>query len=481
MSAVTGTLPEQLRSSAAEPKWAVAQTAAGYVALAVASFYVAYLGPWCAWVIGLYLFAMVRLCHHGTARTAVYAGFAVGLLVGAGQLTFFWRIFSAAAIVLWCVYAFWLGLFTGIGRLVTLRFGNKAALVVLPLLWCGLEYFRSELYYLRFSWLSPALAFGLDPTYAPIGLLGTYGTGFVLSAIASCATWHWQASRVKALAVLAGGIAVFSLVGWSSRRGNPADGIRQLPVAGVQLEFASEKEVLVWLNHLNQSHPDARLLVLSEYTFDDVPSDAIKGWCREHHRYLIVGGKQPAGSNNFYNTAFVISPQGQTVFQQAKSVPIQFFKDGLAAPEQKLWDSPWGKLGICICYDLSYTRVTDRLVQMGAEALIVPTMDVADWGKRQHELHARVGPVRAAEYHVPVFRLASSGISQAISSSGTLLASTPFPGQGAMLSASLALGGSGRVPYDRWLALVCVAGTSVLIPALFVLRRRTAPSETPAC
>jgi apolipoprotein N-acyltransferase len=449
--------------------------------LAVSGFYFAYAGPWCACAIGLYLFAMVRLCLQGTVSKAVYAGFAVGMLVAAGQLTFFWNIFSAAAIVLWCVYAFWLGLFTGIGRLLTLGLGNKSALVVLPVLWCGLEYFRSELYYLRFSWLSPGLAFGLDPTIAPIGILGTYGTGFVQVAIACWGAWYWPLSRVKGLALLASGIAMFSLAGWLSNRGNSADPLRQLPIAGVQLEFASEKEVLVWLNHLNQLYPDAKLLVLSEYTFDDVPPEAVKAWCREHHRYLIVGGKQAAGANNFYNTAFVISPEGQTVFQQAKSVPIQFFKDGLPARKQEMWESPWGKLGICICYDLSYTRVTDRLVRMGAEALIVPTMDVADWGKRQHEQHARVGPVRAAEYHVPIFRLASSGISQAISSTGALLASAPFPGQGAMIFANLSLRGSGRVPYDRWLALVCVAGSAVLLAALFVPRRRAAASEIPTC
>jgi apolipoprotein N-acyltransferase len=106
---------------------------------------------------------------------------------------------------------------------------------------------------------------------------------------------------------------------------------------------------------------------------------------------------------------------------------------------------------------------------------------VADWGKRQHEQHAHVGPVRAAEYHVPIFRLASSGISQAISSSGVVLASAPYPGQGAMLFASLPLQGAGQVPYDRWLALVCVAGTALLMPALLVLRRRAAQSEIPAC
>src|SRR5262249_37451913 len=97
-------------------------------------------------------------------------------------------------------------------------------------------------------------------------------------------------------------------------------------------------------------------------------------------------------------------------------------------------------------------RVTDRLVRMGAEMLIVPTMDVTDWGKRQHELHARVGPIRAAEYHIPVVRVASSGISQAIDSTGKIIASAPCPGQGAILSANLRFSQSPRLPPDRWLA-----------------------------
>jgi len=166
-------------------------------------------------------------------------------------------------------------------------------------------------------------------------------------------------------------------------------------------------------------------------------------------------------NHQFYDTAFVISPSGEIVFHQAKSVPIQFFNDGLPALEQTVWQSPWGKIGICICYDLSYTRVTDRLVRMGAEMLIVPTMDVTDWGKRQHELHARMGPIRAAEYHLPVVRVASSGISQAIDLTGKIMASAPYPGQGAVLSATLNFSKSTRLPLDRWLAPLSAVLTGI--------------------
>jgi hypothetical protein len=90
-------------------------------------------------------------------------------------------------------------------------------------------------------------------------------------------------------------------------------------------------------------------------------------------------------------------------------------------------------------------------------------MDVADWGKAQHELHARIAPVRAREYRLPVLRVASSGISQAISADGEQLASAPFPGDGHFLGAQLSLPLHGRLPLDRWLAPGSVGFAAILI------------------
>jgi apolipoprotein N-acyltransferase len=205
------------------------------------------------------------------------------------------------------------------------------------------------------------------------------------------------------------------------------------------------------------------LVVLSECTFDGPVPAAVKAWCRDNGRYLIVGGKDPAPGASFYNTAYVVGPGGDVVFRQVKAVPIQFFKDGLRAPEQKLWNSPWGKIGICICYDLSYTRVTDRLVKLGAEAIIVPTMDMADWGQAQHELHARIAPVRATEYGLPLFRLASSGISQLVDRAGRVKATAPCLRDGAMVAGTLEMRGGGRRPLDRWLAPFSTALTVAMM------------------
>ena len=126
--------------------------------------------------------------------------------------------------------------------------------------------------------------------------------------------------------------------------------------------------------------------------------------------------------------------------------------------------------------------MTDRLVRLGAQVLIVPTMDVTDWGRHEHDLHARIAPVRAAEYGIPVFRVASSGISQSVDELGCVTASAPFPSQLATIQGVLAFHQSGRLPIDRVLAWISVLVTAATVGCLaFILFRqkgKTCAGET---
>jgi apolipoprotein N-acyltransferase len=443
----TDPAPEQQFPS--RPWW----RAFAWGALGVGAFYAAYFWSWAAPLTLLYLLALVMIAKARTWRQAFYPALAVGFGLSLLHLRFFWTIFSGGATVLWLVYSVWLGAFAILLRGAFNRLPHWIACLSIPFLWVGLEFFRSELYYLRFSWVTPTLAFYRYPEMVLLPHIGVYGSAFLLASLVALA--FAQKRRLCAFVLL---IAISGMGLWHSLRiltsPVPEDG-RILRLAGVQMEFPTEKEVLVRLTELARRLPDVSLFVLSEYTFNEPVPEKVKAWCRANRRYLILGATEPLGTTNFYNTAFVISPEGEVIFRQVKAVPIQFFKDGLAAPVQEPWNSPWGKIGICICYDLSYTRVTDTLVRQGAEMLVVPTMDVADWGRAQHELHARIAPVRAAEYGIPIFRLASSGVSQAINAAGHEIARAPFPGEGAVLSQALVLKGPGKIPPDRWLAWVC--------------------------
>ena len=424
--------------------------------------------------LGLFIFGyayfLVRLTDQPTVRRAFYFGLATGFFCAASQLFFFWKIFGPAAIVLWLIFAFWIGLFTAIACGCIRRWGKAKAVWLIPFIWTGLEYFRSELYYFKFSWLNIGYAFPNFPIF-PADIFGMYSVGFLVFTVAAILGFKdfVKKSRIHLLGI---GLVLLIPLAWilttvaAPRRDRP---FAPLKIVGVQLEFPSRGILPKMLDHALAKNTNAPIFVLSEYTLDGPVPDSIKNWCREHSRYLVVGGEDPAGRDNFYDTAFVVGTNGGIVFKQAKCVPIQFFKDGLPALKQEVWDSPWGKIGICICYDLSYARVTDRLVEKGAQLLIIPTMDVEDWGRHEHELHSRVAPVRAAEYGLPVFRVASSGISQAVGSYGNVIAQTSIPGVGEIISAQFHLPGRGSLPLDRFLAPFCVGMTGVVLMALLIL------------
>jgi apolipoprotein N-acyltransferase len=447
-----------------------------WMALAVACFNAAYASihfPTAGLLIFGYAYGLVRLTDQPSVRRAFYFGLVTGYLCYAPQLFFFWHIFNAIAIVLWLVLAFWVGLFTAIICGCLRRWGKSKAMWLIPVVWTGIEYFRSELYPLKFSWLNVGCAFPNYPL-TPWLCYGMYAVGFLFFALAAVLFCKDQIKRVVMGRILillmlmaAGAVLLEFMAAARHERPNPP-----LTLVGVQMEFPPEHIIPKILDHALAQNTNAPIFVLSEYTLDGPVPDLLKDWCRKHSRYLVVGGKDPVGMDNFYNTAFVVGTNGDIVFKQAKSMPIQFFRDGLPAPEQKVWNSPWGKIGICICYDLSYTRVTDELVRQGAQLLIVPTMDVMEWGRRQHELHARIAPMRAAEYGIPIFRVASSGFSQAVTAYGNVIAHTAMPGNGDIFSAKLRLPMCGARPLDRYLAPLCVGLTGIITLTLLILAWR---------
>ncbi len=468
--------------SSSPTNWLSVRQTLGFILGAVVCFHLAYTpaqSGLLAFAIVGYVIGLVQLARLPSTRQCFYVAMGVGFACFAPQLGFFWNIFGAFAIALWLVLALWIAAFVVITHVAIVQLGWKRAAFLTPFFWTGLEYFRSELYYLKFSWLNVGYAFA-ESSIVRWSHLGVCGVGFLSAAFAACflvirreRLLRLTLSELLALVVTFGVLAALLIPTMSEMRGY---GRPKLVLAGIQLEFPETSRIeqsLVKTIRISEQDKarawwgltNVDLVVLPEYTLDGEPMDALKDWCRTNQKFLIVGGKQPLGDTNYYNTAFVISTNGEVVFKQVKSVPIQFFKDGLPAPEQKVWDSPWGKIGICICYDLSYTRITDALVRQGAQMLIVPTMDVETWGQHQHELHARIAPVRAAEYGIPIFRVASSGISQGVDYRGSVQAIAPFPGEGETIFFGAHIGSKGSVPPDRLLATL-----SVFITIVFIFR-----------
>ncbi len=457
-----------------------------------ASYQAAFARPSLAWLALVSLALVIELRRARTPRAAFWLGTLAGAGVFVPRLGFLWGLFgfqiggwtvSLVAPVLWMILASFHGVFVVLLRAVGLRLGSRAALCAAPVAWMGIEYLRSEAWWLRFPWFTIGEA--LDAYPALVRDLGVYGLGAAAAAVAALALAVAESPRGGArgaprfAAVLA--IAVGLATAWVARPvAMPTSAGKSVEVAGLQLETPAVQDILTGLDRVVALHPRAELVVCGEYSLDGPPPESLKRWCVRQRRWLLIGGTEAVvdsgtpdaaaatlrgggtGTTPFRNTAFVVGPSGNIEFTQAKSVPIQFFQDGLPAATQRVWESPWGRIGIAVCYDAGYRRVMDGLVRGGAEALVVIAMDAEAWGDVEHGLNSRITRLRGLEYGLPLARLATSGISGVYDARGAELARAGFPGQGETLSGTLRFAGPSRVPWDAWFGPCATVATTAL-------------------
>lgn len=93
-------------------------------------------------------------------------------------------------------------------------------------------------------------------------------------------------------------------------------------------------------------------------------------------KWLVPGSFYERDGEEVYNTAVVISPEGEMVAHYRKLYPWQPMERttpgnlGLC-----VFDVPeLGRLGLCICYDMWFPEVSRSLAWMGAELILHPSM-----------------------------------------------------------------------------------------------------------
>src|SRR6185312_11254606 len=149
-----------------------------WAAGASVAFHASYAWPGLSWLILVYLYCLLKLSLVRVGRHAFYLGLLSGISTAAPQMNCLWVIFGARAFALYLILAFWIGLFVAMTRLSFKRFGRLRGALLIPFLWTGLEYFRSELYYLKFSWLNVGYSFSGWQLF-PFHIVGMYGIGFL--------------------------------------------------------------------------------------------------------------------------------------------------------------------------------------------------------------------------------------------------------------------------------------------------------------
>lgn len=125
--------------------------------------------------------------------------------------------------------------------------------------------------------------------------------------------------------------------------------------------------------------------------------EAIGGVCRETNAYAVVGFIEAEGSN-YYNAAMLVGPDGVVGNYRKTHMPFigidRFLTPGDRA--YQVFELPFGKIGVNICYDISFPEPARVLKLMGAELVAL----ITNWPTAAWRSPEFVANTRALENHI---------------------------------------------------------------------------------
>lgn len=404
------------------------------------------------------------------------------------------------------------------------RVGPYPALLVLPVLWTGMEALRAQ-GEMAFPWCLSGCAVLGTPLMPLLAASGEIGLSAMMAFLAAggALVWVWkrrdEAARPAALLGLAGvALLVLGLEIGAHLEPQPAAGpaaVRSTPlrVSAVQADVSLEDKWQAALIDssrtpyreltMEAARQGAEMVVWAETAVpayirhDHAQINWLRGVIREAGVALFTGfpdaQRGPDGSLLRYNGSGLFNAQGRLRDRYAKhhllpigeAMPFTRYFPALARldvgqaewtpgppPEAIVLETDAGAFpfSVLICFESILAGQARDSVRRGSRCLMVLTND--GWfgqtaGPRQHSALSRL---RAAECRVPVVRCANNGISFISDAEGNLLAELGLGLRGQIL-ADIAPG-SGATAYVRWGAWPLFWALLVWSAAVLVAGRR---------
>lgn len=133
-----------------------------------------------------------------------------------------------------------------------------------------------------------------------------------------------------------------------------------------------------------------------------------------YRRWLVPGSLYEREGNRIYNTAVVLSPDGDVVARYRKLFPWRPYEHTVPGDSLCTFDIPGaGRLGLCICYDMWFPEVCRGLALGGAEVILHPSL-TPTVDRPQEQVLARASAIANQAYVVDVNALAPAGGGQSI-------------------------------------------------------------------
>ena len=337
-----------------------------------------------------------------------------------------------------------------------------------PPLWVSLEYIRGFLFS-GFPWELLGYSQYLTlPMVQVADITGVYGVSFLIVLVnaagyrllEACVDRNWRPVRGEVLAaglllVLTAAYGYWRLAGMSpeSKEGTP---VRIALIQGnipqdVKWEPKFQEETMrIYTDLTLRTQSTLPHLVIwpetaTPFFFQDTfpHQSRILDLAQGMKTHLLFGSPAYARKGRetfYYNSAFLISPEGKVVgrYDKIHLVPfgeyaplsgiLGFTRDIIGAmgdfqpgEEVRNLAIPQGKLGILICYEAILPDLTRQFVDRGAQFLVNITNDAWFGHTAAPYQHISMAALRAVENRVPMARAANTGISGFIHPSGRIL------------------------------------------------------------
>ena len=110
--------------------------------------------------------------------------------------------------------------------------------------------------------------------------------------------------------------------------------------------------------------------------------NALSAAARENGVYLVGGSMPERDGEQLYNTCFVFAPDGNQIARHRKThlfdVDVkggQYFKESdtfSAGKDVTVFDTEFGRMGLCICFDMRFPELARLYAMEGAKLIFVP-------------------------------------------------------------------------------------------------------------
>ena len=123
---------------------------------------------------------------------------------------------------------------------------------------------------------------------------------------------------------------------------------------------------------------------------------------RKYRVYLSAGSIPERDGFCVYNTAYVFDRDGHCIAKHRKAhlfdigVPGQYYKESATLSpgnQATVFDTEFGKMGLCICYDMRFPELFRTMIARGAKLVLIPAAFNMTTGPAHWELLIRTRAV----------------------------------------------------------------------------------------